>query len=79
MTDADPSGFEPVYRGDQRVGITTSGAYGHRTGRSLAMALLDADHTQLGTPLHVDVVGERRPATVIALSPYDPSGMKMRA
>ena len=79
VTDADPSGFEPVYRGDQRVGITTSGAYGHRTGRSLAMALLDADHTQLGTPLHVDVVGERRPATVIALSPYDPSGMKMRA
>jgi len=79
VTDADPAGFEPVWHGDTLVGITTSGAFGHRTGLSLAMALIDPALAQIGTALHVDVVGERRTASVTTLSPYDPSGAKMRA
>jgi len=75
---ADATGFEPVWQGDKLVGITTSGGYGHRLKRSYAMALLDQDAAQIGTNLSVHVMGEKRGATVIHMSPYDPKGLKMR-
>ncbi|KUJ80341.1 glycine cleavage system protein T [Ruegeria marisrubri] len=76
--DADASGYEPVWAGGQRVGFVTSGGYGHYTGKSLAMALVDRDKAQPGTELSVHVVGVERPARVIAPSPYDPEGKAMR-
>ncbi len=77
--DADASGYEPIWSGDQRVGFVTSGGYGHTTGKSLAMALVNQDQAAEGTGLSVHVVGVERAATVIAPSPYDPSGKAMRA
>ncbi len=40
-TASDCMGNEPVYQGDTRVGLTTSGAYGFAVGAILAMAYLD--------------------------------------
>ena len=77
-TDADCSGFEPVRHGDKLVGITTSGGYGHRLGRSFAMAMVDKKYRKPGVKLTVDVVGETRPARVIEMSPYDTDGTRMR-
>ncbi|MBR9650691.1 GcvT family protein [Thalassovita aquimarina] len=77
--DADCSGYEPVWQGGERVGFVTSGGYGHSIGKSLAMAMIDRDKAAEGTELTVHVVGVERPATVIAPSPYDPSGKAMRA
>lgn len=76
--DADASGYEPVWSGDKRVGFVTSGGYGHTVGKSLAMALVDADHAGEGNELSVHVVGVERPARIIAPSPYDPEGKAMR-
>ena len=76
--DADASGFEPVWQNGQRVGFVTSGGYGHTTGKSLAMAMLDRTAATEGTELTVHIVGAERPAKVIAPSPYDPSGKAMR-
>lgn len=76
---ADSTGFEPVWKDGAVVGMTTSGGYGHRLKRSFAMALLDRDVAAEGTELSVHVMGEERPTKVIAMSPYDPSGAKMRA
>ena len=39
-TDADASGYEPVWRDGRKVGFVTSGGYGHTIGKSLAMALI---------------------------------------
>ena len=50
--DADASGYEPVWMDGQKVGFVTSGGYGHTTGKSLAMALVDADKTAVGTRCH---------------------------
>ena len=61
------------------MGFVTSGGYGHTTGKSLAMAMLDRSATTEGTELTVHIVGAERPAKVIAPSPYDPSGKAMRA
>ena len=76
--DADASGYEPVWSGDDLVGFVTSGGYGHTLGKSLALALVDADLTEEGQELAVHVVGKRRAARVIAASPYDPAGTAMR-
>ena len=76
--DADASGFEPVWREGRRVGFVTSGGYGYRLGKSVALALLDDDFAGEGTELSVHIVGVERPARVIAASPYDPEGKAMR-
>lgn len=77
--DADAVGFEPIWQGDTVVGVTTSGAYGHRVGKSLALAMVDREKAVAGTKLDIHIVGEKRTATVIDKSPYDPRGDKMKA
>ena len=77
-TNADASGYEPVWANGEKVGFVTSGGYGQTTGKSLAMALVNVEHAGEGTNLAVHVVGVERPATVIAPSPYDPDGTAMR-
>ena len=42
-TDADASGYEPVWQGGRRVGYVTSGGYGHTVKKSLALALVDRE------------------------------------
>ncbi len=75
--DADASGFEPIWSDGRLVGNVTSGGYGHTVGQSLAMAYLDptAEHATLD----VDIVGQRRAARVIAPSPVDPGGRRLRS
>ncbi|MEM6729763.1 MAG: aminomethyltransferase family protein, partial [Pseudomonadota bacterium] len=75
---ADCSGYEPVWSGETRVGFTTSGAYGHTIGASVAMAMVDKDYAEPGTELSVHVVGIERQAKVLTPSPYDPNGAAMR-
>jgi len=78
-TDADASGYEPVWDDESLVGFVTSGGYGHMIGKSLAMAMVRSDLAGEGRELAVHVVGERRPARIIPASPYDPDGRAMRA
>jgi dimethylglycine dehydrogenase len=75
---ADASGFEPVWADGRMVGFVTSGGYGHTMGKSYGMALIDAEKAAEGTELTVHIVGVECAATVIAPSPYDPSGKAMR-
>ncbi|MBO9448729.1 FAD-dependent oxidoreductase [Tropicibacter sp. R16_0] len=75
---ADASGYEPIWSDGNRVGFVTSGAYGHHTGKSLAMALVDREQATVGTDLSVHIVGVERQAKVIEASPYDPQGKAMR-
>jgi len=76
--DADASGYEPVWKSGERVGFITSGGYGHTVGKSLAMALIAPEHSGVGNKLSAHIVGAERGARIIAASPYDPSGVRMR-
>jgi dimethylglycine dehydrogenase len=76
--NADAAGYEPVWLNDKRVGFTTSGGYGHHTGKSLAMALVDR-HISDNTQLSVHVVGKLQDARILAEPAWDPSGQRMRA
>lgn len=76
--EAEAVGYEPVWQDGKKVGFTTSGAYGHTVGQSLAMALVDKGAASPGTELTTHIVGVECKATVLEPSPYDPQGMAMR-
>jgi dimethylglycine dehydrogenase len=77
--DFDAAGGEPVFGGGRAIGVTTSGGFGHTTGMSLAFAYLDSGFEVAGTNLEVELLGERRPATVRAGAVYDPENLRLRA
>jgi dimethylglycine dehydrogenase len=78
--DADPLGNEPLF--DERgaiVGRATSGYYGHVLGKSLAIGYVKAPHATVGTRLQIEILGERKSATVLVDSPYDPENRDLKA
>jgi dimethylglycine dehydrogenase len=77
-TDADASGYEPVWHKGRLAGFVTSGGYGHTIGKSLAMALLDHQAAETGTELTTHIVGVERATRVIPSSPHDPEGRLLR-
>jgi dimethylglycine dehydrogenase len=77
--DADCWGNEAVWAGDRVVGITTSGGYGYWLGRSFAVAYLDAGLATPGVRLAVEILGDRRPAVVLAEPPFDPENRRPRS
>ena len=79
VTDADARGSEAIYQGDVLVGRVTSGGYGWRCGKSLALAMVAPALDEPGTLLEVVILGERRKATVIADSPFDPDNIALRS
>lgn len=76
--DADAHQYEPVFAGDRRIGYVASGGYGHTVGASLALAYLPVGDAMPGTELTVEIIGNRRPATVVTQPVYDPDGLKLR-
>ena len=78
ITDADARGSEPVFKGGRMVGRTTSGGFGWRVGKSLALAMVQPRLSAPGTEFEIEVLGERRRAIVIAESPYDPTNARLR-
>jgi len=76
-TDADAHGYEPVSRDNTVIGYVTSGAFGHRVQRSLALAYLPVEAAEPGTTLDVAILGSSRLATVVAEPVYDPAGERL--
>ena len=77
--DADAAAVSVVYRGAEVVGLVTSGGYGYRLNRSIALAYVRTDLTAPGTPLEVEVLGERCPAVVAREPLYDPQNLRLRS
>lgn len=78
VVDADARGSEPIYLGETLVGRATSGGYGWRVGKSLALAMVRPDLAEVGTELEIQILGERRRVTIIADSPFDPDNRVLR-
>ncbi len=79
-TDSDCRGNEPVRDADGRiVGLTTSGAFGHSVGTSLAFAYVEPAFKEPGTELQIQLFGELHSARVLGEAAYDPKNDKLRA
>ncbi len=79
ITDADARGSEAIYLGDKVVGRVTSGGYGWRCQKSLALSMVQPELAAVGTELEIAILGTRYRATVIADSPFDPDNNALRS
>jgi len=59
-----------IFHGDQRVGVVTSGSYTPTLERSISMAYVDPEFTELGTELLVDIRGKSHSAKVVEVPFY---------
>lgn len=80
LLELDPGETDPYYshslwHGENCVGIVTSAAYGHRTGKFLALAYLRDRSAREG--LEVEVLGKRRGARILTRPPFDPDNHRL--
>ncbi|MCV9999906.1 FAD-dependent oxidoreductase [Pararhizobium sp. YC-54] len=69
-----------LWRAGQVVGETTSGNWGYRIGKSVALGMLRADLAEPGTEVEVEIYGDRFKAIVQADEPlFDPKNERLRA
>ena len=76
--DADVWADEPIFAGDDVVGFVTSGGYAHYSEKSVALGFVPSDMIADGAEFTVEILGERRPATLVLDPVLDPRGERMR-
>ncbi|HWL67113.1 MAG TPA: aminomethyltransferase family protein, partial [Geminicoccus sp.] len=76
--DSDAVPVARVLAAGRQVGLVGSAGFGHRIGRSIALAYVAADHAEPGTALQVEVLGEPRPAVVATEPLFDPENARLR-
>lgn len=78
-TDSDVRGNEPICSGDDVVGLTTSGGFGHYTGKSLGFGYVPPALSAAGTKLQVQLLGELRNIVLLSEPVHDPENVRLRA
>ncbi|PWQ92033.1 glycine cleavage T C-terminal barrel domain-containing protein, partial [Leucothrix pacifica] len=63
--DTDANADEPIWKDDQLLGFVTSGGYAHWTQKSVAIGFIPPDMHIDGAQLEIEILGEKRPATLI--------------
>ena len=80
-TDAQ-NGFEPLYMNGEIVGQCSSGGYGHRVQKSLALAFMDLTKIDIkaeNPDLTVEILGKHYPAKITAMCVYDAKGEALKS
>ena len=75
--DADVRGGEPIFLGDECVGVTTSGGYGYAVEKSLGFGYVPPEQAEPGSVIDIGLLDARRRATVLAESIYDPANERL--
>ena len=69
----------PVFVNDQLIGSVTSGDYGHRVEKNIAYALIDPEHSAIGSELGLTILGEKYQAVVCTDCLYDEEYQQVRS
>ena len=78
--DQDAPYMSTVYHDGEVVGETTSGDWGYRIGKSVALGTIRADLAVAGTELDINIFGRMCKATVQPDAPlWDPTNERLRA
>lgn len=73
----DAHGLASIWQNGARVGLVSSAGYGHRTGKAIALGMVNADVT--GT-VEIDVYGDRMQAEIQpSMALYDPENSRIKA
>lgn len=75
----DVSNDEAILKDGEAVGYISSGGYGHRVSKSMAMGYIASEHAKPGTALQVEILGELYQAEVLGAPIYDANGANMRS
>ena len=81
----DPFYAHSLYVGDETVGVVTSGGYGHRSQKTLALAFLSDPEKALkadageGSPLEIRILNKRYHATILEDVPFDPKNDRLKS
>ena len=75
---ADALGNNPLFLNGKNIGRATSGGYGFRLKKSIALGMIKPSFAKIGTNLQIDILGKTHSATVISESPYDPKNHHLR-
>ncbi|GAB1363005.1 FAD-dependent oxidoreductase [Rhodobacter sp.] len=75
---------EPIWENGRVVGLTTSGARGARTGKTLALGLIEiapgeTAATTAQRNFSIEIAGRHHAATALTRPPFDPAGERMKA
>ena len=76
--DADVWADEPIWHAGNVVGFVTSGGYAHFVEKSVALGFVPVDLIEEGAAFEVEILGDRRPATLVTEPLFDPTGERMR-
>lgn len=78
--DCDAPYMSTLWHNGAIVGETTSGGWGHRVDKSIALGMLRADLAVPGVTIEVEIFGERFSATVQQDKPlWDPENERLRS
>ncbi len=78
--NCDAPYMSTVWHDGEVVGETTSGGWGYRVNRSIALGMVRSGLTQPGTELEIEIYGERFPARVEKDQPlWDPGNERLRS
>jgi len=75
---------EPIYRDGERMGLTTSGGWGHTLGAAVAMGYAKGEPGSLNAnwirsgEWEIEVAGKRYPASASLRPSYDPASQRVR-
>jgi dimethylglycine dehydrogenase len=78
VDDADALGNNALSIDSKVVGRATSGGFGFRVNKSLALGMVQPEYSEAGTTLEIDILGKVYTATVIPDSPFDPKNERLR-
>jgi dimethylglycine dehydrogenase len=76
--DADVVAYEPLWIGNTVVGFCSSGGFSHWMGKSVAQAFVPVELIKDGLVAEIEILGERRKATMVTGALWDGDGARMR-
>ncbi len=79
IKDVDARGSEAIHKDGRLIGRVTHGGFGWRTGKSLALAMVQPDSAAEGTEVEIKILRDSYKATVIGESPFDGENNALRA
>ncbi len=78
--DCDAPHMSTIWHDGEVVGETTSGGWGHRVDRSIALGFLRSDLAAEAVQVEIEIYGDKRPAAVQAdLALWDPQNLRLKA
>ena len=79
VDNIDVSNDEAILHDGSAIGYVSSGGYGHRTKKSIAMGYVKSEFAKPGTNLQIEILGQFYDAKVLGSPLYDANGAKMRS